>query len=89
MKRLSVEEFKNREVLLSKLEFELIKDLIEVRKSNNYTQQQLAEDANMVRETIAKIENQLVSPQINTLIKILLPLGYTLKIEKIKADKQK
>ena len=37
-----------------------------------------------VRETIAKIETQVMSPQINTLIKILEPLGYTIKIAKIK-----
>ena len=44
----------------------------------------MGEHAHIIRETIAKIENKLVSPQINTLIKILAPLGYTISITKIK-----
>ena len=85
---MNIEEFENKEILLSQLEFELISDLIRARKSKNYTQQQLADEASIIRETIAKIENQIVSPQISTLIKILLPLGYTLKIEKIEEGKK-
>lgn len=76
-------EFINKEKLLSDLEYQLISDLIKVRKDSNYTQKQLAEEANIIRESIAKIEKQVVSPQVSTLIKILEPLGYTLKIEKI------
>ena len=38
----------------------------------------------VVREMIATIENRKKHPQINTLLKILKPFGYTLKIEKIK-----
>jgi predicted transcriptional regulator len=76
-------EFISKEKLLSDLEYQLISDLIKVRKDSNYTQKQLAEEANIIRESIAKIEKQVVSPQVSTLIKILEPLGYTLKIEKI------
>ena len=84
MKKMDIEEFKEKELLLSNLEYELICDFIQKRKDNNLTQKELAELSNIIRETIAKIENQVVSPQINTLIKILEPMGYTLKIEKIK-----
>ena len=83
MKNKSIEEFKENELFLSNLEYELICDFIKKRKDNNLTQKELAELSNVIRETIAKIENQVVSPQINTLIKILEPMGYTLKIEKI------
>ena len=48
----------------------------------------MAEGANVIRETIARIENQITSPQVNTLIKILEPLGYTIKIEKINNNKK-
>jgi DNA-binding XRE family transcriptional regulator len=44
----------------------------------------MAEECGVVREMIAVIENRKKHPQINTLIKILEPFGYTLKIEKIK-----
>ena len=87
MKNKSIEEFKEKELFLSNLEYELICDFIKKRKDNNLTQKELAELSNVIRETIAKIENQVVSPQINTLIKILEPMGYTLKIEKINKKK--
>lgn len=45
------------------------------------SQQQLANSSNVIRETIARIENLMTSPQLNTLIKILEPMGYTIKIE--------
>ena len=44
----------------------------------------MAEEAHTVREMIAVIENGTKHPQINTLIKILKPFGYTLSITKIK-----
>lgn len=87
MKNKNIEEFKEKELYLSNLEYELICDFIKKRKDNNLTQKELAELSNVIRETIAKIENQVVSPQINTLIKILEPMGYTLKIEKINKKK--
>ena len=79
-----IEEFKSKEERLLNLEYQLIQDFIKLRKEYNLSQQEMANEANIIRETIAKIENHLVSPQINTLIKILEPLGYTIKIEKIK-----
>lgn len=78
-----VKDYIDKETFLANLEYELICDLVRVRKEKKYTQKQLAEEANMIRETITKIENQIISPQIKTLIKLLEPLGYTLKIEKI------
>lgn len=80
---MSVKDYVDKETFLANLEYELICDLVRVRKEKKYTQKQLAEEANMIRETITKIENQIISPQIKTLIKLLEPLGYTLKIEKI------
>ncbi len=76
--------YKNKEKILSELEYNLIVDFIKLRKGKNLSQQQMGEASETIRETIAKIENQIISPQINTLIKILEPLGYTIKIVKIK-----
>lgn len=85
---MSADEYIFKEKLLTDLEYDLICDLVRLRKDKKYTQKQLAEESKVVRELIAKIENQIVSPQIKTLIKILEPLGYTLKIVKIE-DKNK
>lgn len=69
-----------KEKLLLDLEYEFICDFIKLRKDNGLTQASLAEMAGVVREKIAKIENHLNSPQLNSLIKILEPIGYTVKI---------
>ena len=64
-------------------EVELIEKLIEARKSKKYTQRMLAKVCNVKQPQIAKIESFKCSPQVDTLIRILNPLGYTLKIEAI------
>ena len=73
----------NEKVLLD-LEYEFICDFIKLRKEKGLTQKSLAELSGVIREKIAKIENHLNSPQINSLIKILEPIGYTVKIVPIK-----
>lgn len=69
------------------LEYNLIYDFIKLRKDLGLTQKQMAEEANVLRETIAKIEGRYKHPQINTLLKILAPFGYTLSITKIENDR--
>ena len=76
-----------REERLEMLEKEFIDSFIKLRKSRKLTQQEMANDGHVIRETIARIENSITSPQINTLIKILEPLGYTIKLTKIKEPK--
>ena len=66
------------------LEYDLICDFIKLRNDLGLTQKQMAEEAGVIREMIAVIENRKKHPQINTLLKILKPFGYTLKISKIK-----
>ena len=68
------------------LEYKLICDFIKLRKDNGLTQQEMANEAGVVREIIAVIETRKKHPQINTLIKILEPFGYTLSITKIKEE---
>jgi len=68
------------------LEYNLICDFINLRKELGLSQQKMADDCGVVREMIAVIENQVKHPQINTLIKILEPFGYTLSITKIKEE---
>ena len=75
-----------KEKLLQELEYELLKDFIKLRKEKGLSQQALADLSGVVREKIAKIENGLNSPQINSLIKVLEPVGYTIKIVPIKEE---
>lgn len=71
---------------IMELEYKLICDFIKLRKDKGLTQQQMADETGVVREMIAVIETQKKHPQINTLIKILEPFGYTLSITKIKEE---
>ena len=77
----------NNEEKLMELEYNLICDFIKLRHEKGLTQQEMANATGVVREMIAVIENRKKHPQINTLIKILAPFGYTLCITKIKEEK--
>lgn len=77
----------NEEKRLVELEYNLICDFIKLRNELGLSQQKMADESGVVREMIAVIENRKKHPQINTLIKILEPFGYTLSIKKIKEEK--
>lgn len=74
------------EKIVMDLEYKLICDFIKLRNELGLSQQRMADESGVVREMIAVIENQKKHPQINTLIKILQPFGYTLEITKIKEE---
>ena len=62
------------------LEADLIVKLIEAREKKGITQKQLAEMTGLKQANIARLENSTVTPKIDTLIRVLEPLGYTLTI---------
>jgi DNA-binding XRE family transcriptional regulator len=70
------------------LEVELIGKLIEARDEKGITQKQLAEMSGLKQSSIARLEKLSATPQINTLIKVLTPLGYKLAIVPIQQSQQ-
>ncbi len=66
----------------AKIDFEvaLIGKVIAARESKGLSQKQLAELAGLKQPAIARLESMKATPQIDTLFKILEPLGYTLAI---------
>ena len=66
----------------AKIEFEveLIGKLIEARESKGLTQAQLAEAAGVKQSAVARMESLKATPQIDTLFKVLTPMGYKLAI---------
>jgi len=68
--------------LRAKIEFEvdLIGKLIEAREQMGFTQVQLAEAAGIKQSAVARMESLKATPQIDTLFKVLMPLGYKLAI---------
>ena len=70
------------------LEKEIIKATIEARKKANLTQQELSEKTGIVQPSIAKIESFVRTPQYTTLMKLLYPMGYTLRVVPLKDKKE-
>lgn len=63
-----------------RFERELIEATIKARESANMTQKELSEKTGIKQPSIAKLEKLNRTPQTTTLIKLLYPLGYTLKV---------
>lgn len=64
------------------LEKTLITAVVEAREQSGLTQKQLSELCGIKQPVIARLENAIHSPQINSMIRILKPLGYTLAVVK-------
>lgn len=62
------------------LKVELMGKLINIRKELGLTQAEFAKKCNIKQEYIARLERSKSAPQIDTLLKILVPLGYKLDI---------
>lgn len=74
------------EVERAQIEFEtaLIGKVIEAREAKGLSQRELAEISGVKQPAIARLESMRSTPQIDTLFKVLSPLGYTLSIVPIK-----
>jgi len=62
------------------LKIALVGKLIEAREQKGISQKRLAEMSGLKQPAIARLERMHATPQIDTLFKILSPLGYTLSI---------
>ena len=67
------------------IEFEtaLIGKLIEAREKQGISQRELAQLSGLKQPAIARLESMRAMPQIDTLFRVLQPLGYTLSITPI------
>ena len=61
----------------------LMGELIEARHKNGISQKRLEELSGVSQPVIARMEKGITSPQISTLLKVLRPLGLTVKITPI------
>ena len=62
------------------LEKELIRAMVTIREEQGLSQAELASKCNVKQPLIARMEKAVHSPQIDSLLKILVPLGYKLQI---------
>lgn len=68
-------------------EKELIRTMIQIREQQGLTQAKMAELCKMKQPMIARMEKAVHSPRLDSLLKVLVPLGYTLQIVPIKKEK--
>ena len=68
------------ELAIAKIETEIAGAIIKARREKNISQKRLAELTGMQQPTIAKIERNSHSPQVDTLQRILSPLGLRLAV---------
>ena len=78
------ELFTPEEIAESNLRVSLITEIIKVRQEKGISQRQLEELSGVKQPIIARMENGTSTPNLNTLIKLLVPLGKTLYIGDLK-----
>ena len=78
------ELFTPEEIAESKLRVSLIGELIKTRQEQGISQKKLEELSGVKQPVIARMEKGYTSPQIDTLLKVLAPLGKTLAIVPLK-----
>lgn len=74
----------SEEVAASKLRVAIIGELVRVRQEQGISQRQLEEMSGVKQPQIARIESGEANPRLDTLIKVLVPLGKTLAIVPLK-----
>lgn len=72
-----------------KLEEQIIDATIEARRKNSLSQRELSKKAGIKQPAIARIEKRSGSPRVATLIKLLYPMGYTLKVVPLTKKRKK
>lgn len=68
------------EITASNLRVALIGELIKARQEKGITQKRLEELSGVKQPVIARMEKGITSPQIDTVLKVLAPLGKTLAV---------
>ena len=62
------------------MEKELIRSMVAIREEQGLSQAELAEKSSIKQPAIARMEKNVHSPQVDSLLRVLAPLGYTLQI---------
>ena len=82
------EIFTPEEIAESNLRVALIGELIKARKEKGITQKQLEEMSGIKQPVIARMETGKANPQLETVLKVLAPLGMTLAIVPINENER-
>jgi len=77
---LQKELFTPEEIAASNLRVALIGELIKARQEKGLSQKKLEELSGVKQPIIARMEKGITNPQIDTVLKLLAPLGKTLAV---------
>lgn len=77
------EFFSSEDLAISDFKCMLIKELTDARIKKGLTQKKLEEISGVKQPIIARMENGSTTPQLETLLKILVALGKTLEIKEL------
>lgn len=80
------ELFTPEEIAESDLRVALIGELIKARQEKGISQKKLEELSGVKQPIIARMEKGQTSPQIDTVLKVLAPLGMTLKVVPLQSE---
>ncbi len=82
------ELFTSEEIAASNLRVAIIGEMIKARQEKGISQKKLEELSGVKQPIIARMERGNTNPQLNTVLKVLAPLGKTLAVVPLeKADK--
>ena len=79
------ELFTQEEIAESNLRVQLMGELVKARQEQGISQKKLEELSGVKQPIIARMEKGYTNPQIDTLLKVLAPLGKTIAIVPIDA----
>ena len=74
------ETYTTKEIAESNLRVQIIGELIKARQEQGISQKKLEELSGVKQPVIARMEKGYTSPQLDTLLKVLAPLGKTIAI---------
>lgn len=77
---LEVELYTPEEIAKSDLRVALMAELIKARQEQGISQKKLEELSGVKQPVIARMEKGTTSPQLDTILKVLAPLGKTLAV---------
>lgn len=81
------ELFTTQEIIQSDLRVSLVGEIIKARQERGLSQKKLEELSGVKQPIIARMEKGSSSPNLDTILKILTPLGKTLYIGDLNQDK--
>jgi len=73
-------DFTEEDEKIIRIEKELIQTMVSIREEQGLSQTELSEKCKVKQPTLARMEKNVHSPRVDSLLRILTRLGYTLQI---------